>query len=81
MYTQGVSNHGRLHRHVHLLRTIIASKLYGTIERNIEATECRTVWQKLTSGSTDRAAQNVVRTGMGNYYNPVVIFWGGERQL
>ena len=67
MNMHGVSDHGRLHRQVNVLGAVLASKFHGTIDQKIETIEMSLVQQELTSGGTDRASQNAVRTSVGNY--------------
>ena len=72
MNTQSVSDHGRLHMQGDVLGAVIASKFDGTIKGKIEMIEMITVQQELTSGGTDRAAQNVVRTSVGDDDAPII---------
>ena len=61
-----------------MLGAVIASKFHGTIKLNFEIFEMDPMQQVLTSGCTDRAAQNVVRTSVGDNYASIVIFLSGE---
>ena len=79
MNMQGVYDPRRLHRQVGVLGAVlVANKFQGTIERKIEVSEMGLMQQESTSGCTDRAAQNVLRTSVGDNHASIVIFLSGE---